>query len=110
LPVQLEVNLKNKTEDGLPMTMAVVSIPGGCVIDPGQLRELMESKKVDFYELRGNKIFLYYRQMAPAESKKITITLNPVIQGSFESSASSVYLYYSAERKDWAKGLPLIIE
>ncbi len=109
-PVQLEVNLKNNTADGLPMTMACLAIPAGCVVSPSELRELMDSKKVDFYEIRGNMLFLYFRQMGPSENKQILITLNAVLKGNYQSSASSAYLYYTAERKNWAKGLNLTVE
>jgi len=109
-PVQMEIQLKNNTKDGLPMTMACVSVPGGCVVSPVQFRELMDAKKVDFYEVKGNKVFLYYRQMVPSEIKNIVLTLTPVIKGKYESSASSAYLYYTAEHKIWSAGLPLTIE
>lgn len=109
-PVQMEINLSNPTNEGLPMTMACISIPAGCVASPVELRELMQSKKVDFYEIKGNKIFLYYRQMKPLETKKVILTLNPAIKGIYESSASSAYLYYTAERKIWAEGLKFEIE
>ncbi len=109
-PVQLEVNLKNITADGLPMTMACVGIPAGCVVSPSELRELMDSKKVDFYEIRGNVLYFYFRQMKPSESKRILVTLSTLMKGNYESSASSAYLYYTAERKNWASGLKLTIE
>ena len=109
-PVQMEIQLKNKTAEGLPMNMACVSIPGGCVVSPVQFRELMEARKVDFYEVKGNDVFLYYRQMAPSETRNIILTLTPVIKGKYQSSASSTYMYYTAEKKDWAAGLELEIE
>ena len=108
--VQMTVKLTNTSTEGQPMTMASVNIPGGCVVSPVQLRDLQQSKLVDFYEIKGNRIFLYYRQMVPSEVKNITLTLNPIFKGKFEASASSAYLYYTAERKDWAKGLGLEIE
>ena len=70
----------------------------------------METKKVDFYEVKGNMIYLYFRQMAPSEIKKLSITLSPVLRGKYESSASSAYLYYTAEKIDWAQGLRLEID
>jgi len=105
--VQMLVKLKNTSPEGQPMTLAAINIPGGCVVSPAQLRELQQTKLVDFYETKGNRIFLYHRQMKPSEEKTITLTLNPILEGTFESSASSAYLYYTAERKDWAAGLKL---
>jgi hypothetical protein len=92
------------------MTMACVSVPAGCTVSPAQFRELMETRKVDFYETRGNMIYLYFRQMAPEELKKISITLSPVLKGRFTSAASSAYLYYTAEKKFWVPGLTLEIQ
>jgi hypothetical protein len=108
--VQMTVKLTNSSAEGQPMTMAAVNIPGGCVVSPVQLRDLQQSKQVDFYEIKGNRIFLYLRQMVPSEVRNITLTLNPVLKGKFEASASSAYLYYTAERKVWAKGLELMVE
>jgi hypothetical protein len=109
-PVQLDVELTNSSQEGRPMTMACVSIPAGCSATPTSLRELMESKKVDFYETRGNTLFFYFRQMAPGEVKKISLNLMPVLKGKFTSAASSAYLYYTAEKKFWTPGLSLEIE
>jgi hypothetical protein len=109
-PVQLDVELTNTAQEGRPMSMACVSIPAGCTATPSSLRELMESKKVDFYETRGNSLFFYFRQMAPGEVKKISLNLMPVLKGKFTSAASSAYLYYTAEKKYWTPGLPLEIE
>jgi hypothetical protein len=109
-PVQLELELKNSSQEGKPMSMACLSIPAGCSVSPLQFRELMESKKIDFYETRGNMIYLYFRQMAPGELKKISISLSPVLKGRFVSAASSAYLYYTAEKKFWTPGLALEIE
>ena len=108
--LQMLVKLTNTSTEGQPMTMAAVNIPGGCVVSPIQLRDLQQGKQVDFYEIKGNRIFLYYRQMAPSEVKNITLTMNPILKGRFEASASSAYLYYTAERKDWAKGVEILID
>jgi len=109
-PVQLDVALSNTAQEGRPMSMACVSIPAGCTVPPDQFRNLMESRQVDFYETRGNMIYFYFRQMAPGETKKISLLLMPVLKGKFTSAASSAYLYYTAEKKFWTPGLTLEIE
>jgi hypothetical protein len=108
--IPLVAELRNKTAEGLPMTMACIAIPAGCQVSPVELSSLTTRRLVDFYETRGNRIFLYFRQMAPKEVKKITINLSPILKGRFQASASSAYLYYTAERKNWASGLDLVIE
>lgn len=109
-PVQLEVKLKNERNEGRPMTVAIVPIPGGCVVSPVQFKELMSSRKVDFYEIEGNRIFLYFRQLVPNEEKVIPLTLTTVLKGTYQASASSAYLYYTADRKKWSKPIDLTIE
>jgi hypothetical protein len=109
-PVQMDVELKNTSQEGKPMSMACVSVPGGCSVAPAELKELVESRKVDFYEIRGNRLFFYFRQLAPLEVKKISLNLMPELKGKFTASAASAYLYYTAEKKYWAPGTFLEIQ
>lgn len=100
--VRLSTVLKNTTKEGQPMTMAIVGIPAGLSAQPWQLKELMEKKKVDFYEVRDNNIFFYYRQMLPEETREINLDLKAEIAGEYEAQASSGYLYYTSEHKVWS--------
>ncbi|MCC6252654.1 MAG: hypothetical protein IT238_09365 [Bacteroidia bacterium] len=105
--VRLNVKIENKTNQGLPNTMVVVGIPGGCSVQPWQLKEMMDKKLVDFYEINGNKLNLYYRQMLPSEQKVLHFDLKSEIKGKFQSPAGSAYLYYTNEDKVW-KSLPVL--
>jgi hypothetical protein len=109
-PVQMDIVVKNTAPEGRPMSMACVSIPAGCNLSPTELREMKESQKVDFYEIKGNLLYLYFRQMAPVESKTIRLNLMPFLKGNYTAAASSSYLYYTAEKKSWVPGLKLEIE
>ena len=95
--------LTNTTKEGLPMTMAVIGIPAGMTAQPWQLKEIQEKKMVDFYEIRGNYVFFYYRQMMPNETREINLDLKAEMPGEFEANASSGYLYYTNEFKYWSK-------
>lgn len=99
--VRLTTELKNKTNDGLPMTLAIVGIPAGLSPQPWQLKELQEKKTVDFYEIKGNRVIFYYRQMQPQEERTIHLDLKADIPGIYEAPASSAYLYYTNEYKHW---------
>jgi len=55
----------------------------------------------DFYEIKDNRVVFYYRQIAPNEQKVVPLDLKVEIPGSFEAEASSAYLYYTNEFKDW---------
>jgi hypothetical protein len=100
--VRLTTVLKNTTKEGLPMTMAIVGIPAGLSAQPWQLKELTEKHKIDFYEIRDNNIFFYYRQMLPEEIREINLDLKADIAGEYEAQASSGYLYYTNEYKAWS--------
>ncbi len=99
--VRLTTQLQNKTKDGLPMTLAIVGIPAGLSPQPWQLKELQEKKTVDFYEIKGNRVIFYYRQMQPEEKRTIHLDLKADIPGTYEAPASCAYLYYTNEYKYW---------
>ncbi len=99
--VRLNVKLENKTNQGLPSTMAIIGIPSGCSAQPWQLKEMQDKKIIDYYEISGNQLNIYYRQMAPNEVKTLNFDLKAEVQGKFLSPASSAYLYYTNEYKEW---------
>jgi len=107
--VRLTATLSNTTADGQPMTIAIVGIPAGLSVQPWQLKELQEKKTVDFYEISGNSIALYYRALAPNARKEVLLDLKAEVPGKFESPASNAYLYYTAEKKNWVSGNTITI-
>lgn len=102
--MRIATTLKNTKNEGQPMSMAIIGIPAGFTAQPWQLKELQEKQVVDFYELIGNNVVCYYRDLAPNETKQINLDLKAEIPGSYEAPASSAYLYYTNENKVW-KGL-----
>jgi hypothetical protein len=105
--VRLKVKLENKTNDGLPSTMAIVGLPAGCSAQPWQLKEMQDKKLIDYYEISGNQLNIYYRQMAPNETKVLNFDLKAEVPGKYLSPASSAYLYYTNEFKIW-QSLPML--
>jgi uncharacterized protein YfaS (alpha-2-macroglobulin family) len=105
--VRLSAQLTNLTEKGQPMTMAILGLPAGLSAQPWQLKEHQEKGVFDFYEIIGNNVVYYYRQMKPGERREINLDLKADIPGSYTAPASCAYLYYTAEYKDWV-GTPAI--
>lgn len=99
--LRLSSTLKNKTNQGQPMTMAIIGIPAGFSAQPWQLKEMQEKGTIDFYEIIGNNIACYYRDLAPNEQKQINLDLKAEIPGEYDAPASSAYLYYTSEHKAW---------
>lgn len=108
--IRLTATIKNTTNEGLPSTMAVIGIPAGCAFQPWQLKEMMDKKLFDFYEIKGNNLIAYYRQMKPSEKIELNFDLRAEIPGNYCANASAGYLYYTNEFRDWEKGLTLNIQ
>lgn len=102
--VRMTVNLKNITATGVPMSMAVVGIPAGLSVQPWQLKALQEKKVFDFYEIEGNRLMIYYRQLEAHAQRAIHLDLKAEVPGTYTAPASSAYLYYTDELKYWTKG------
>ena len=100
--LRMNIALENKTDEGQPMTMVIIGIPAGMSAQPWQLKQLVERKQVDFYEISGQNLYLYYRQMAPSEIKNLALDLKAEVPGTFLAQASRAYLYYTDEYKDWS--------
>lgn len=107
--VRLTTVIKNKTREGLPMTVALIGIPAGLSVQPWQLKELQEKRVFDFYEIINGNLVIYYREMAPEGQSTINLDLKAEIPGSYLGTASSAYLYYTNEYKDWVKGNSITI-
>ena len=108
--VRLTVNLSNRTDQGLPMTMAVIGVPAGLSVQPWQLKEMQEKKVFDFYETSGGKLVLYYRQMDPNGTRTINLDLKADVPGTYTGAASVAYLYYTSEHKNWVEGNSITVE
>ncbi len=100
--VRLTSTITNRKSEEVPSTMAIIGIPAGFTVQPWQLKELQEKKVIDYYEIMGNNIAVYYRGLAPNAIKTINLDLKAEMPGVYDSPASSAYLYYTNEFKTWS--------
>ncbi len=107
---RLNVTITNKTQEGKPMTLARVGIPGGLQFQNWQLKELREKGLIAFYETQAREVFLYFRELKPGETIKVPIDLVAAVPGEFTAPASTAYLYYTDEHKTWVDGTKVTIE
>lgn len=101
--VRMTSVITNKKDAEVPSTMAIIGIPAGFTVQPWQLKELQEKHIVDYYEIKGNNIAIYYRGLPAKAVKEINLDLKAEIPGVFDAPASSAYLYYTNEYKTWAE-------
>ncbi len=108
--VPLKVSLRNKLDQDHGMAVAIVGIPGGMKIptDMKQLKELTESGKIGYFEIKGRELVIYWRAMKKKEQINLTLDLICEMPGEYRGPASRGYLYYNADHKHWLE--PLKIE
>ena len=106
-PVRATAVVTNKTQQGQPMTLARIGLPGGLTSQDWQLKKLREDGKIAFYETRAREVILYFRDLAPGVVHEIPIDLVAKVPGTYEGPASSAYLYYTDEHKTWAPPLKM---
>lgn len=108
--IKLRARVENTTQDGLPMTLARIGIPGGLTFQTWQLKELRDKGAIDFYETRPREVILYWRALPPAAKKDIDLDLLAATPGMYEAPATSAYLYYTAEDKAWTAPVKITVE
>ena len=108
--VRLTTELKNTTTDGQPMTIAIVGLPAGLSAQPWQLKELLDKEKVAYYEINKNFIVLYFHYFKASETRTVNLDLKADIPGKYKAVASSAYLYYGAEDKNWQHGVDVVVK
>ncbi len=106
VPVRVEIT--NATDDGVPMTVAIVGLPAGLEAPTEVLDDLKKAGRFDLYERRGREIILYWRGLAPRESRSFGIDTVARIPGTTEGPASRAWLYYTPQSKRWTE--PLRVE
>jgi hypothetical protein len=108
--VEVNATVTNTSRTGLPMSVAVIGLPGGLEPVIESLDKLRDSGQIDYYELRGRDLVLYWRTIAPAESKQIVVPCVAEVGGRYTGPASRAYLYYTAESKTWEEPLVVTID
>ncbi|OJJ23519.1 hypothetical protein BKI52_03915 [marine bacterium AO1-C] len=108
--VRLTTTIQNKRSEGLPSAVALIGIPSGLSVQPWQLKELQEQGKVAYYELRKSYVIFYFREMAPKAIHTINLDLKAEIPGTYRAPASTAYLYYTSEFKDWQEGTQITVK
>jgi len=103
--VGLTAELSNTSDEGQPMTIAILGLPAGLEARPDQLEELKTAGTIDYYETRAREVICYWRSLAPKKKVAIKLDLVAAVPGAYTGPASQTYLYYTAEQKQWTEPL-----
>jgi hypothetical protein len=78
--------------------------------DLAKLRnEGTERGPIDYFEIRGRELVLYWRDLAPGKKIEVNIDLICKVPGEYRGPASRAYLYYNADHKHWIEPLKVTI-
>jgi len=106
--IALEAELVNTSDEGQPMTIAIMGLPAGLEPRVDQLDELKEAGAFDYYETRPRQVICYWRSLAPKKKAAVKLDLVAAVPGHYVGPASRTYLYYTSEQKQWCD--PLEVE
>lgn len=104
---RVEIEVQNKDKRQVSNPIARIGIPGGLTPEPWQLKELVEKNVIDYYEIFGNELVFYFRKLDANETRKINIDFKGIVPGNYKGVASSAYLYYENEHKNWNSGIQI---
>jgi len=90
---EIRVSIKNISDSVIPMTLAIIGLPGGLEPRHQQLKELVTKNTIDFYEIMGRDVVCYWRSFEPEEEKIFSIDVIAKVPGNYEGAASRCYLY-----------------
>jgi hypothetical protein len=116
--VKVKAVVENKSGKGQGMTVAIIGLPAGLIVpeDFKQLKDMARLQEngtkrgqIDFFELRGRELVLYWRDLAPEQKIEVNVDLICRIPGEFRGPASRAYLYYNADNKFWTEPLAVTI-
>lgn len=102
-PARLTAEVRNTSNEGLPMVVAEIGIPASLESQTWQLRELVDRKEVDFFETRDSRVYLYWRSFGPGVKRTVNLDLLATVPGETTAPASSAWLYYDDDVKAWAE-------
>ena len=108
--VRMEIEVTNTKATLQPMSIAKIGIPAGLSVQPWQLKEIMEKNQVAYYEIFDNYLVFYWMGFSVNETKKINLDLKADVAGKYKGKASTIYLYYTPEYKNWNDGTEVEIE
>jgi len=104
---EIMIQVRNVTNQVIPMTVAIIGLPGGLEPRHQQLKELVKQEIIDFYEIMGRDVVFYFRSLDPQQEKIFNFDVVAQLPGSYEGAASRCYLYYTDEYKHWNQ--PIIV-
>jgi len=89
----------NNMDEAAPMVILNLPIPGGFVIDPGELDELVGSQKIAKYQITARQAIVYLRRLDPGHSLELRYRLRATMPVKVTVPDAQVYEYYDPGKR-----------
>lgn len=101
--VTATVTVKNNLPTAAPMVVLDLPIPGGFTIEPGELDELVGSRKIARYQITARQAIVYLRGLEPGEQLELNYRLRATMPVRVAVPAAAAYQYYDPAQRGQGK-------
>jgi hypothetical protein len=102
--ISWRLNLKNTTDKMVNAPMLQVGLPGNLSLLTKDLDPLVERGIVDYYEIEGHYLYLYFTALGAGEARQIPLDLTAQRAGTYHAPPTVVYPYYQPEQRMYLAG------
>ncbi len=89
----------NNMESAAPMVILDLPIPGGFAIEPGELDELVGSRKIEKYQITPRQAIVYLRGLEPKHQLELRYRLKAMMSVKVTVPRGAVYEYYNPAKR-----------
>lgn len=102
--VSYRLEMRNETEQTVRNPMLQIGLPGNTELLLKDLDPLVQRGVIDYYELDGHYLNLYFNELAAGATRRIPLDLTARIAGTFRAPPTVCYPYYQPHLRHFQKG------
>lgn len=91
------------------MVILDLPVPGGFVMEPGELEELVGSKTIEKFQVTPRKAIVYLRDLSPGQTLELKYRLRAIMSVKVAVPQGEAYQYYAPERRGREKEVRVFI-
>lgn len=101
------VTVRNNTGQGINMAMVDLGLPPGFDVDPSSFESMQQAGQIAKFEITGNQVILYLRELSETVPMKINYSLHAKYPLHVQTPPSIVYEYYQPQNRAQSKPVTL---
>lgn len=107
--IEATATVVNQLDRIAPMVILDLPIPGGFVMEPGELQELVGTKAIEKFQVTPRKAIVYLRDLQPGQTLELKYRLKATMPVKVAVPQAEAYQYYTPERRGREKEERLFI-